>query len=76
MQKNTEKCKEQFIALRNRVLKIKKIKIQLSFVNFAKSSKKLKKLFSAKSGWKWEKTNKGQYTYTKTPYKRVKTVKK
>lgn len=50
MQKNTEKCKEQFIALRNRVLKIKKIKIQLSFVNFAKSSKKIKKLFSAKSG--------------------------
>ena len=30
--------------------KNKKIKIQLSFVNFAKSSKKLKKLFSAKSG--------------------------
>ena len=43
-------AKNNFIALRNRVLKIKKIKIQLSFVNFAKSSKKFKKLFSAKSG--------------------------
>lgn len=50
MQKNIEKCKEQFIALENRLLKIKKIKIQLSFVNFAKSLKKFKKLFSAKSG--------------------------
>lgn len=50
MQKNIEKRKEKLIALENRLLKIKKIKIQLSFVNFAKSSKKLKKLFSAKSG--------------------------
>ena len=50
MQNNTEKRKAQFIAPRNRVLKIKKMKIQRSFVNFAKSSKKFKKLFSAKSG--------------------------
>ena len=48
--KEYREMQRKIYCLRNRLLKIKKIKIQLSFVNFAKSSKKFKKLFSAKSG--------------------------